>query len=605
MFTKINSFFIIFCILNLLTLSAKATPGLSYKITMPQPHTHYFNVEMTLAGWSKDTAEIKMAVWTPGSYLIREFSRKVEGFTATDAKGNALPCLKTQKNTWQITNCPKDGNIIIQYMVYSFELSVRTSFLDSDMGFISPSSVLMYADGWQNIPATLQIVPYAGWKQLSTALKPVNPADKWLLQVPDFDTLADSPILIGNHEVITFEAAGIPHHLAVAGPGNHNLQQMAADIPKIVTAETKIFGEHPCTEYTFIQINTQNMGGGLEHLHSTALMNPRWDFMPQSNYVNWLGLVAHEYFHLWNVKRVRPVELGPFNYENENYTRMLWVAEGFTSYYDDYILQRTGFHTAQNYLNIVAGNLAGVDSRPGSAVQSLAESSLDAWIKYYRSDENSDNATVTYYNGGAVVATMLDLGIRHATGGKKSLDDVMRYLYNEYYKKLQRGYTEAEFSAAINLVAGTGFDEFINDHVYNTKPIDYKRYLGYAGLTLKNTAATNNDPNLGISASSGTNGFIISKVKRGSCGYNSGLNVNDEILSVNNYRVKNETELKTILSQYNNGNTVQIMVNRSGIIKTIPVTLQPLPGFSYSIEKLPKATNAQKELYKGWLGEDF
>ncbi len=603
MVTKFTSVFTIF-IINLLTLNMLAQPVLSYSVSMSEPHTHYYSVEMNLTNVKTDTISVKMAVWTPGSYLVREFSRKVDGFIATDEKGNALPVIKTQKNTWHIEQIGKEGVVNIKYQVYSFELSVRTSFLDSDMGFISPSSMFMYVNGFQQIPSKLTIKPFKGWNQISTALKPVNSANKWVLDIPDYDTLVDSPILIGNHEVIDFIAAGIPHQLAVAGAGNHDIKRMAMDIPPILEAATAIFGEHPCTDYTFLQINTQNMGGGLEHLHSTALMNPRWNFEPESNYQKWLGLVAHEYFHLWNVKRLRPIELGPFNYETENYTRLLWVAEGFTSYYDDLILRRAKVLDAKSYLGILSGNIAGVDSKPGSLVQNLAESSLDAWIKYYRPDENSDNTTVSYYNGGAIVAAMLDLLIRQETKGKKSLDDVMRFLYAEYYKKNNRGFSEQEFISGVEKIAGVPMTDFFKDHVYGTKLFDYNKYLNYAGLQMINNA-TPQGANLGINTTITNNQLTISKVKRGSCAYKYGLSVNDEILAVNNFRVSTDIELKNAIARYQVGETVVFLVNRAGVVKSISVQLETLMDFSYKIEKLPQATSSQKAIYQDWLGEKF
>jgi len=591
-------------LINLFALNMLAQPTLSYSVAMDEPSTHYFTVEMNISNLKTDSLCLKMAVWTPGSYLVREFSRKVDGFSVTDEKGIELPHIKTQKNTWCINNIGSSGAIKVKYQVYSFELSVRTSFLDSEMAFISPSSVFMYVDGHQQIPSTLKIKPYGEWKQISTALKPVNTNNNWTLQVPDYDTLADSPILIGNHEVINFMAAGIPHVLAVSGPGNHKIEKMAKDIPPILEAATAIFGEHPCSDYTFLQINTQSMGGGLEHLHSTALMNPRWGFEPESNYQKWLGLVAHEYFHLWNVKRLRPIELGPFDYESENYTRLLWVAEGFTSYYDDLILKRANVLDVKTYLSILAGNIAGVDSKPGTLVQNLAESSLDAWIKYYRPDENSDNTTVSYYNGGAVLAAMLDLSIRNETKGKKNLDDVMRFLYAEYYKKQSRGFSEQEFIQGVEKVAGVPMITFFSDHVYDTKLMDYNKYLNYAGLQLVNNA-NNKGPALGINTNLTNNQLIISKIKRGSCAYKFGLSVNDEILAINDFRVNSENDLKNTISRYQVGDTVSFLVNRSGIIKNISVQLESLEEYNYKIEKLQQATSLQKEIYKDWMGEKF
>ncbi len=580
-------------LLNMMT--STASPELTYHLSMSEPHTHYFEVETTIRGLAQESVDLKMAVWTPGSYLVREFARKVEGFEAQTGD-KELDFKKINKNTWRIQTGGA-SEITVKYLVYSFEFSVRTSFLDASHAYINGASVFMFLDGHLDLPSTLHIKPHKNFNTISTALKPVNAADKWVLSVPNYDLLADSPIEIGTHKVIDFEAAKTPHHLALAGEGNYDEDLLVSAIQKVAEECTHIFGDLPTDDYTVINFSTDGKYGGLEHLHSTCLMYPRWNYSPRPKLNRWLGLMAHEYFHLWNVKRLRPKVLGPFDYENENYTTLLWVAEGVTSYYDDHLLVRTGLMTEEEYLKVVAGNINSHENRPGKNVQSVTEASFDAWIKYYRSDENFNNCCISYYTKGAILSTLLDLEILQATKGKKSMDDVMRFMYEEYYKKEQRGFTDEEFQAAVEKFAGKELDPFFTEHVSGVVPIDYQKYFDYVGLKLENTADADKIQ-LGVNLN-GSN--KVTSVKRGSCGYESGLNVNDEIIAIDNYRVKNGDNIATMLARKSKGEQVDIMVSRGGEIMNIQTELHPVEHFSYSLSMVEKPSKAQKKLYKAWL----
>ncbi len=587
--TLLTTFFILFYM-----MTSTASPILTYHLSMPEPHTHYFEVETKISGLDQETVDLKMAVWTPGSYLVREFARKVEGFEAQTGDSE-LDFKKINKNTWRIETAGS-SEISVKYRVYSFEFSVRTSFLDASHAYINGASVFMFIDGHLDLPSTLHIQPHNNFNTISTALKPVD-GDQWVLSVPNYDLLADSPIEIGTHKVVDFEAAKTPHHLALVGEGNYDEELLVSSIQKVVEECTNIFGDLPTDDYTFINFSTDGKYGGLEHLHSTCLMYPRWNYSPRPKLNRWLGLMAHEYFHLWNIKRIRPQVLGPFDYENENYTTLLWVAEGVTSYYDDHLLVRTGLMTEEEYLKVVAGNINSHENRPGKKVQSVTEASFDAWIKYYRSDENFNNCCISYYTKGAVLSTLLDLEILHNTKGKKSMDDVMRYMYDEYYKNQQRGFTDEEFQAAVEKFAGKELDPFFTSHVSGVEPIDYQKYFDYVGLTLENTADADKIA-LGVNLNSSNK---VTAVKRGSCGYESGLNVNDEIIAIDNYRVKSSDNIATLLARKSQGDQVDIMVSRGGEIMHIQTELHPAEHFSYKLSMVEKPSRTQKKLYKAWL----
>ncbi|MEM9025001.1 MAG: peptidase M61, partial [Bacteroidota bacterium] len=373
----------------------------------------------------------------------------------------ALDVTQQSKNTWQVaTNGATE--VTVNYRVYAFELSVRTSFLDASHAVVNGTSVFFYVDGQVDQPVTLEVRPDPSWKTVSTGLRNKEGAT-WEFEAVNYDELVDCPLEIGNHEVLTFSASGVQHEVAMVGRAEYDAEKITVDMAKVVDACTGVFGENPNANYTFIVLNGANRGGGLEHRNSTTLKMNRWAY--RDGYKGFLGLVAHEYFHLWNVKRMRPKALGPFDYENENYSRLLWVMEGFTSYYDEHLLHRAGFYTDEEYLQKVTSGINAIENQPGNLVQPVAQSSFNAWIKAYRPDENSRNVTISYYTKGGVVATLLNLEIMQATKGEKDLDDLMRYLYDTYYKRMDRGFTDAEMLQAVETVAGKKMGAFFDRFV--------------------------------------------------------------------------------------------------------------------------------------------
>ena len=539
--------------------------------------------------------DIKMPVWTPGSYLIREYAKNVEGFTAT-ASGKTVPSEKIRKNTWRIRTT--DDNLTIRYRVYANELTVRTNFVDADHGYVTPAGVFMYHDALKTVPLRVVVQPYKAWKNVATGLEPVA-GENYTYQAPDFDLLVDSPIEIGNHKTFGFTASNIPHTVAMFGDVEYDEKRLQADYKRVCEAVATVVGEHPCTHYTFIVHHIPPGGGGLEHLNSTTLEVTREAYATESNYKRFLGLVAHEYFHLWNVKRIRPIALGPFDYENENYTHMLWLSEGCTTFYSNYILRRAGFHTPEGYLSLVANDITTIENQPGVRVQSAAESSWDAWIKNYRPNENSANATISYYSKGSVLGTLLNLAILAGSNGERNMDDLMRLLYTEYYKKQKRGFTDDEFRQAAEQIAGRKLDDFFNIGVNTAEPINYTAYFEPVGMQLVNVASKTQDGFLGAATTVANGKSTISGVRRGLAAYVDGLNVGDELISVDDVRVGDD--LLRLISGRRVGETVRVRVNRAGFLREIPVTLTQNPLVSYRMEPLLNQTAAQKALYNKWL----
>jgi predicted metalloprotease with PDZ domain len=576
---------------------AIAAPKIDYTLSMEQPHTHYFEVEMSLSDVREKYVDLKMATWTPGSYLIREFSKSVENFKAFDDKGKPLKFEKINKNTWRVYS-EKAANFKVNYKVYAFEMTVRTSFLDADHGYVNGASVFMHIADKKEIPSKLTIKPYKEWKVISTALEPVS-GKKFTYHAPDFDILVDSPIEIGNHEEWEFTAAGVPHKIAMYGIGNYNKDKVLEDMAKVVEACTRVFNVNPNKNYLFIVHNLEKGSGGLEHLNSTTLQVNRWTYS-DNNYINYLSLVAHEYFHLWNVKRIRPDVLGPFNYEQESYTNLLWVSEGITSYYDELLLVPAGIVEENYFLNYITTSITNVENQPGSKVQSVAEASFDTWIKAYRPNENSLNTTISYYSKGAIIGALLDLEIINASNGTKNLDDVMRYLYNTYHQKANRGFSNLEFQKAVELAAGKNMNQFFQDHVFDTKTIDYAKYFEYAGLNFRNIADKRGDVSFGATLSESNGKLIVRNVLRNTSAYEGGINVEDEIIAIDGFRVNN-SELNKIIGMKIPGDQVTVTVARDGKIKTLEFPLLKNPNAIFTISKVANPSSRQQMVYNKWM----
>jgi predicted metalloprotease with PDZ domain len=581
--------------MNNSTSKAADNVKISYTVTFPEAQAHYAEVEMNISGLKQDILDLKMPVWTPGSYLVREFSKNVESFSA-EANGKSLEAKKIRKNIWQI-NTANVSAVKVKYKVYAFELSVRTSLIDASHAFLSTSGVFMYPAGMLHHPSTIHIIPYKGWTKVSTSLDIVN-NDPFTLHSPDYDILFDSPIEVGTQDVFGFEAAGVKYEVAMCGGGNYDKERLKKDMPKIIEQETAVYGENPNKRYVFIVHNTSKGGGGLEHLSSTVLGMSRDNYTTEGGYRGFLSLVAHEHFHLWNVKRLRPIALGPFDYDNENYTTDLWIAEGFTAYYQDIIVRRTNLYPPETYLGTLAAEINYVVNQQGNKVQTLAEASYDAWIKYYRPNENGINTNISYYNKGSIMALMLDLEIINDTHGKSCLDDVMKYMYKTYYKTKKRGYTDLEFKQGLEKFCGKNLDEFYKKYIYGLADIDYDKYLGYAGYHLTDELAGNNDPNLGVITSSTNNKIVVTNVVRGTAAWIDGINVNDEITAIDGNKV---TDISTVLNGKKPGDKINVSVIRDSLPLTLPVTLLKKTQVKYKIDTLASPTAKQLEVRKKWL----
>ncbi len=602
------------------TAERPPAPEISYTVSMSRPHTHLLEVEMRIRhspGDASAQTDLIMPVWTPGSYLIREFGRHVQDFAARDASGRPLAWSKANKHTWRVvTSGAREWRVT--YLVYANELTVRTNELNSEHAFWQNAALLMYPDGFLPAPSTLEVVAPEPWK-VATGLPPL-PGRKNTFRAENFDVLYDSPVEVSNFKTISFEVKGVPHRIVIDGEGNYDPERMRIDVKKIVETQVEMMGgEIPYPDYTFILHLRSNTGGGLEHRNSTALGYQRFGFGPERSdggssaapaatpsprtYRGFLLLVAHEFFHLWNVKRIRPDALGPFDYTRENYTRLLWVAEGVTDYYDRLTLRRAGLMSDQDYLRDMAKAIQDLQKIPGRLVQSAEEASFDAWIKYYRQDENSVNSQVSYYDKGAILGLLLDLEIRKRSD--KSLDDVMRYLWNEFYKK-NRNYTPQDFQRVCELMAGRSLDPFFSRYVRGREELDYNGALAAAGLRLETTRPVAgaelkvDPPYFGAELAQEEDRLMVKRVYAGSPAYEQGLNAGDQIVAVNNMRAT-KTFLEARIAENRPGDIITVTVFRFDDLSNLPIKLGRSAGGPYRIVPVEQPTADQKRVYESWL----
>ncbi len=629
-----------------MTVSAKShsAPRVHYNIKIESPHSHYAKVTLRIEDVKPGALDIYMPIWTPGSYLAREFAKNVEsanaiGLTADESKmvfaekpinfGKTVEFTKTSKNTWRVIVPKGIQSIEFSYLVYCFELSVRTSFIDDDQALLNMASVLMTVKGSEHLGGDLSIDHPLRWFNYATALdadaeevmlitKPTEAELKSALTrinftYPNFDDLVDAPLQLGNFPVFKFDVNGVPHEVAMVGRNNADLEKLRGDMQLMCRTMAKVVNDHPCKRYTFIVQNVENGGGGLEHKNSTVLMMSRWAYTDAARYKGFLGLVAHEYFHLWNVKRIRPIELGPFKYGEENYTSMLWLAEGITSYYDEIALMRAGIVTRKEFLGTMAGYVNAHENRMGARVATISEMSHDAWIKEYRPNENSKNSTYSYYSKGVIVGFLFDAWIAASTNGSKHLDDVMQYLWRTHYKNKAlgeegAGITEKDFLNAVKTVilsgkgnpdAGKGseftFDQFAKQLLHSTEIPDYSGLMKAARIDIKITESQSKKFGLTCELSNGRTVVKGIHAHPTAAGFQLGVNVNDELIALNGVRIENNID--DLFLKLGEPKELTLVVNRAGLLREIKGTFSTFPEVKY--EFLLPATAKGDEFWEG------
>lgn len=573
-----------------------AAPSLSLTVSMERPSTHYYHVVFRADGLAGESQDFKLPVWTPGYYQIMDYAKNVKDFRAEDGAGRPLVWDKTAKNTWRVLT-GRAATVVVSYDVYAFNRFVADSYLADDGGFICPTGVFMNISGRLKDPVKVAVVPAAGWRQVSTGLEPV-PGTPHVFTAPDFDTLYDGPILVGNQEVLTFEAAGRPHTVAAYDLGAIDRARFTGDLKKIVEAAAALMGDLPYRHYTYLLIGPG--GGGLEHLNSTAVTFDPRSFADGPGYQRWLAFIAHEYFHLFNVKAIRPLTLGPFDYDRENYTDLLWFSEGATVYYEYQLLNRAGLMSRDEILERLGSTIAGYENAPGRRRQSARLSSLDTWRGYFGRSEHVVNTTISYYEIGCGLGLLLDLAIREASNGRAALDDVMRTLYRTYYKDKKRGFTAAELRQACERAAGAPLGEIFDTYAGTTAPWDYAKYLAPFGLAIDLEPRPSPRPWFGASTQDQNGNAVVATVEDGSPAARAGLSAQDEILAVNGARVTPRS-LQDALGGFKPGDKVRVLYARRAQVGEMEVELGLKAVPSFRITPREDATPAQKARLDAWL----
>jgi predicted metalloprotease with PDZ domain len=548
-----------------------------------------------------------MPVWTPGHYSIDDYSRNVLDVRARQRRAGSdweeAIVEKRAKNVWRVHRADGTNTIEAQYSVYAFEYYDTKSYLDAFHAIINGASVFIYPVGMEHEPVAVKLVPYPGWDRVATGLEQTA---RWECLAHSIDELIDSPIEVGNQKIHSFSVQGVEHQVSLFGDATIDKEQFVQDIEKIVKSEIPVFGQVPYKRYVFIVNFTDVAVGGLEHLTSTLCFLPRLRLFPREEYNRMLGLISHEFFHTWNVKRLRPKGLGPFNYSAETYTKSLWIAEGITSYYDDLVLRRAGIYTVPEYLDAFVANVNEMKMYPGSRWQSAEEASFDTWIKFRRGDANAPNVTMSYYTQGAVIGWMLDLQIRKNTRGQKTLDNVMKKIYEDTYAKDGRPYSNDEFEAAAVEVGGDGMKVIFDSRVRGREAVDFDKYLGYVGLRL--------EPAGDSSVTKGFLGVRLSQIEpgkttvstrlAGSPAEKMGLSVNDEIVGIDGLRLGLE-RFSFYLSNRKPGAKVKLQVARNGMLTELSGELGKKPPLEHRIIPLNESTEEQRLLFENWLLEGW
>jgi len=505
---------------------------LHYQIEFDDYKQHL--VHVTIRFLANPNQELWLPTWIPGSYLIREFSKHIESVKAYDEAGRLLDIKKTSKNRWRLFNTNHEL-MTIEYDVYAYDLSVRGAYVDQTRLYINPACVCLALEGQEQSACEVEVFLPDELKhfQLATGLASKSLVKgRFTLKADNYDQLIDSPFELADQTRFSFETHGIEHEFVISGSHNTNIDRLKADIEKICAAEINMFGSAPFKDYTFMTMATGNSYGGLEHCNSTSLITPR-DDLPKSNeptepskdYQRFLGLCSHEYFHSWLVKFIRPENFANYNLHQEGYTSLLWIFEGFTSYYDDLILLRSGVISQKSYLDLLKAQIDRYLQNPGRFVQTVAESSFDAWIKFYRQDENSNNAGTSYYNKGSLVALCLDLGLRLRGS---SLDALMRQLYENTQNGIQ--VNERTIFDLCKELTGDNWIEQINHLINTTDELPLDQLFPEFGLSYR--VKTDKSLPLGLKLVDKPEGILVQSARRDSAAAKAGISANDVIIAI-------------------------------------------------------------------------
>lgn len=587
-----------------------------FTVAMPRPETHLYEITMEVDPNGATSIDLVLPVWTPGSYLVREFARHVRDFSAKEKNGRRLGVEKISKNVWRVSsssssspfkeNLSSLSSLTIRYRVYAHELTVRTSHLDSSHAYGNGANLFFYVEGRKEEPQEVAFRLPRGWKT-SMAL----PARGGVFRAADYDELVDSPFECGTHRTISFSAQGVPHTLAIWGAGNEDAARLVRDLRKVVREAAALFGGLPYERYLFLVHLAPDARGGLEHRASQSVALDPHAFRPEKAYRDALRLFSHELFHAWNVKRIRPEAFGPFDYGREVHTKDLWALEGVTSYYETLLLVRAGLLTEAQAFEHWTTHWKGHLETPGRKVQSAEMASFDAWIRFYRPDENSPNVSESYYRRGALIGLALDLTLRRATGGRRGLDDVVRRLFRAHAAK-GKGYPPGAFEEASARVAGAPslIGRFFDRYVRGTETVDLARLLRAAGLRLREApeaeegVADDGPPRVratfGWRTKSENGRLAVAEVFADGPAQRGGVNAGDQLAALGGLRATEELVLR-IEKERTPGSSVDVAVFRRDVLETHRIRLGRRRASEWRIEALANAPLGARRLKARWL----
>ena len=597
---KLKNFLLIFLLLTKTSFAfEQKIQGMDYTVSMEQPANHTYHIVFTCTGINGDTLNLKMPAWTPGYYQLLNYAKNVENFKAADGSGNEIKWNKAGPNTWQIKTI-NAHSVLISYDVKATAQFVAQSYLDETHGYIVPAGVFLYVAGMLDHPVNINIKPFKDWASVATGLDSVA-GKKFMYSAPDFDVLYDSPVLIGNLESLpAFKVKGIIHRFIGYKLGAFNKEDFISDLKKIVEGGVAVINDIPYKHYTFLAIGPGR--GGIEHLNSTTISFDGAQLNSPEGKVRMLSFIAHEYFHHYNVKRIRPVELGPFDYENGNRTKLLWVSEGLSVYYEYLILKRKGLMTEEELLNSFRLNISAYENKPGHFFQSVSQASFETWSDgpFGRTGDEI-NKTISYYDKGPVLGMLLDFKIRHETKNKKSLDDVMRWLYKNFYQQKKRGFTEDELRTSCEKIAGTSLREFF-EYVYTVKEVNYPKYLSYAGLAIDTALKELPGAWLGISTRARNHTLIITSVEWNSPAWNAGIRMQDKILEMDGKKISKK-QFDDILATKTISDRIKMLVLHNNSITEKEITLSEKLEKPFTITPVKNPDKLQSAILKDWMKE--
>lgn len=577
-----------------------------YTVTLDQPQTQMVDVAMLVRGWEARTLEVHLPVWRPGRYAVLDMAGGVRDVRATGPGGEPLKIEKTQKATWVIQT-PAPGDITVRYRVYANSLADRTRHVDDTHAFLSGSAVFMYLHERREAPLRVRVEAPEGWRT-ATGLARV-PGESDVFTAPDYDLLVDSPLEIGKHDLIEFEVKGVPHEVAIWGRGDYGREQLKEDFARIVGATSDLFGDLPYERYVFLLHLTPRAGGGTEHLNSTIMQTSPTVFDSPGTYRNFLGLVAHEFFHTWNVKQFRPAGLKPYDYQRENYTELLWIAEGATTYYEHIILARAGLMEPGKCLEALAATIGEERARPGGSVQSVADSSFDAWIKFSRPSPDAANSTVSFYSKGELVNLALDMEIRRLTGNRVSLDTVLVELYRRF-PLAGPGYTTRDVLMTIADLTGENLRPFFDRYVSGTEALPLEKLMQVSGLRLEREERKKREGSEELEPEPAYTGLrlrdadglaVVTTVLSDGPAYAAGVNADDQIIALNGRRLR-AGELEARLKKIRPGDPVRLTLFRADELREVEFRAGEKSPARWTLKPVKEPSDLQRAVYESWLG---